>query len=48
METARRRFRDGLEVEILRLLNEEHEAHMAREAVEEVRKKDWCKPDGGN
>ena len=36
METARRRFRDDLEAEIVRLLNEEHEAHMPREAVEEI------------
>ena len=44
IETARRRFRDDLEAEILRLLNEEHEAHMPREAVEEIGRKAGINP----
>ena len=44
METARRQFRDDLEAEILRILNEEHEAHMPREAVEEIGRKTGINP----
>ena len=44
METARRQFRDDLEAEIVRRLNEEHEAHMPREAVEEIGRKTGVNP----
>src|SRR5829696_7424352 len=44
METARRQFRDDLEAEIVRLLNEEHEVHMLRETVEEIGRKSGVNP----